>query len=355
MVGFQMLGVDDVELTMRLQEDVAGARFACFALGVVQGGRRAEHCDLGDGLEVLREAFAFFDELIGFADDPVSLLVHLSGWMELVADAAFRADRKHVRAFVFKRRGPFEAAEFAPAEVEFASHAEEVEASFGEVFRVERIVVVAPAAGGQRLDLEVREVGEVVVASAPVAVAVVEYAGLGVERPDAFADLFKIVDIERLAELLGVLVVLRVEAGVEHALAAARTVAGGVEGDVEEEPYRIEAFDHFLRAVADEVDVGSVEAERTPAPGSRVVELGGRRRRILRLAVLGQAYPVRMQIGHALVPADGQVDRSSMLAFLQASPAGAPADSSSGGDAAGRPWCRNSSSRGGTSRKELPN
>ena len=51
-----------------------------------------------------------------------------------------------------------EAAKFAPGGVEFAGHAEEVEVEGLDVLGGEREVVVAPAAGGERLEFEMGEV-----------------------------------------------------------------------------------------------------------------------------------------------------------------------------------------------------
>src|SRR5689334_16620551 len=75
--------------------------------------------------------------------------------MELVADKALGAERDHLGRLELERIGMLETAELTPAGVELAGMGDEVEAKGRSIASARGEVVVAPAARGQALELEV--------------------------------------------------------------------------------------------------------------------------------------------------------------------------------------------------------
>ena len=148
-----------------------------------------------------------------------------------------------------------EAAELAPARVELAGVAHVVEAEEGRVAGARREVVVAPAAGRQAFDLEVRIGLEALRPLLMDVAAIVEDADagkLGAERrahlaAETLVDPFVV--LEPVGRLLGI------EAPLGHRGEAGGADAIGRQDDVEEQAGRVVAF-AGLRAPVPEVRRG---------------------------------------------------------------------------------------------------
>jgi hypothetical protein len=165
----------------------------------------------------------------------------------------------------------------------------------------QREVRVAPAAGRERLQLQVGVGGERGADVRAHVAGVIEDRALPVERADALgeAPLEALFDLPR--EARHVRLARRVQAGGQHAFQAIRAVARALPDDVEEEAVHVERREHFFRLSPDELDVGRVEAELVPARLQR--------RGAVRLAVRRALEPLRVAARLQLVPAHRDVDR----------------------------------------------
>ena len=276
------------------------------------------HGDLGNLARAVEVRFELLDTRVGRRDRGVGVAVDGAVGVELVADEAFGAERNHLRGLVFQGLRMLEAAELAPARVELAGMAHVVEAEEGRVAGARRKMVVAPAAGGQALDLQMR-IG--IEAPRPLLMdvaAIVEDADarkLGAERCAHLAA-ETLVDPFVILEPVGRL--LRIEAHLGHRGEAGGANAVGRQDDVEEQPGRVVAFEDFARLFQKLLAVSFViEAQRVPR---RAQLLGARRilgQRMLEGVAGAQHPPLGMEARVALVPLDGDIDRGFDVGGLQ--------------------------------------
>ena len=181
--------------------------------------------------------------------------------MELVPHAALGPDGQHLRAFVPQRVGMLEAAELAPRGVELAGHPQEVVRQVGAVLGRHREVIVAPAAGRQRLQLEVAEEVEDPGVALRHVPAVVEHGHLGVAHPGGGGGGLVVLQQCVAGVGLAVLFVQRVDPLLRHRRDARVADALGLRDDVEEEAVAVGEERHDLPdLLAQELQVPGVEA-----------------------------------------------------------------------------------------------
>ena len=151
--------MQEVEEEVSLLEDARRAGVGIAAVPDSAGGG-GEYAAVGEVDRVPAERLLFADFAISLSDQVAGGFVQLPGRVKLVADAAPGSGGQHGAALVTQRIGVLEAAELPPGAVELPGHTGEFEAGpTGERGRL-REVVVSPAAGGQALQLQMREIPE---------------------------------------------------------------------------------------------------------------------------------------------------------------------------------------------------
>ena len=151
--------VDHVELQPQLLQHPHRAQDGRHPpLGLARVGERLgrQHADLHHRLRPLAPRFLRLDRFVNAADQVVGRGVDLARRVELVADAAPRAQGEHVEALELQGGGVLVGVEVAPARVELAGLADDRHAQRAGVAGGLRQVQVAPPAAWQRLELQVR-------------------------------------------------------------------------------------------------------------------------------------------------------------------------------------------------------
>ena len=233
---------------------------------------------------------------IRFTDQRIGCLIQFTERVHLIADRAFRAVC-HTECFLIPEcHRMLEAAEFAPGRVEFARHAEEILAECAGIRSGQRKMVIAPATGRQRLQLQMRiHIGEIPSAAANVT-AVVEYRQ---SRLHLIAHTSGIVGVHSLAKLGNIRVVIRILALIEQCFDAVLAVAGAHTHDVEENAVAVVIADHLFDLGKEIVEIRRIHAEFVIAgtvPAYRI-------RRI------SSAQPLRMPPCHFFIESRGEIHR----------------------------------------------
>ena len=200
------LPIDHIIQIFPFQEHPHCARIGIgidFLLGLVHEtgvGLAGEEGDVGYRLHIVQPFLLFLQLLIGGPNQLVGGHVHLALGMHLVADGAFRPVGGSQAHLVAQGVGMLEAAELAPGAVELAGHAQVVHAQLLYVPGGKREVVVAPAAGGKALQLQMG-VHESQIPAAPLDMsAIVEYGEPRLYPVDGLPYFFCIIGIDSLAQ-----------------------------------------------------------------------------------------------------------------------------------------------------------
>ena len=226
--------------------------------------------------------------------------------MQVIADRAARAVRKHGAHLVHQRLGLLVAADLAPMGVELAGHAEERNAERIDIAGAQREMLVAPAGGRQALKFEVGViVGIVLAQAAPHVARVEEQRHFRIVLLHGIADAGEVV-LDRLrGENVAVARVRPVEPERLHLGLGRRRDGRQLERDVHEDAVGIGIVDHHLLGLRHEVvEIGRRVVEEGPA-----CAIAGFRPEHRQRAVRRNRPPLRVLEGGKLIPGGGEVDR----------------------------------------------
>ena len=301
------LAVDNIELVAALLQHAHG----CDGLGgqalageLLEG----EDADVGEGAGAAAPRLLAGNLAVDRADEVVGSLVEPSGGVELIADRAFGVECQHLEALELQSLFVLIGLEVAPGGVELAGHAEAVVAGGAGVALRQGEVHIAPAAGGQRLQLPVAVgVAGGALAGADVAGVVEDGGVLAVGAHVCRHGPFEAVG-HFLAEGLPRGFAGRVDALRQHLLPAGGAGAVLVLDDVEEEAVHCrQQREHFIDVRQEEVDVRSVQAELG-------IEAGLVGPLALNRAVGRNLQPLRLVLRGVVVPLYGGIDRQADVA-----------------------------------------
>ena len=251
---------------MALQQDAAGP---LVGVGVTVGPALGLAGEDGDVKHLLSPTAPWFLGLhlaVGLADDPVGGGVELPVGVELIADAAPGSEGEHGRALIAQGVGVLVTPELAPGRVELPGHAEEVERKVAGVLGRHRKVVVAPAAGGERLELKMAKIGKDVVASARDVAGVVDDRHVRAERLGRLSGEPVVLLQGQTGGFPAVILLLGVESVRLHEVEAPAPARLTLVDDVEEDAVAVGKEPHCLTDLgAEVVQIGAVEVHHVEA------------------------------------------------------------------------------------------
>ena len=229
--------------------------------------------------------------------------------MELVTYRTFCAVGQAQGRLVTKGIFMLEAAEFAPTGVEFTGHAHHFHAQTATVGRRHGEMVITPAAGGQRLQLQMGiHIGQIPPAGDNMA-AIVEHRQARLHRVNGLTDPTGVVGVGFPAQGLGIFRICGIPSTVYHGLQAGRTVALPLRHDVQENAVRIVIAANFVHLIQKIIQIRRVHTQGLVSGHSRIVLK-------LSLPIPLHRFPFGMAAGSLLIVTSRNIHRGLDSDFM---------------------------------------
>ncbi len=295
---------DHVELHAELLQRPDGADVA--RAGVVAERGVDDHGDLADDPSAVEERLARPDVPVGRADQLVHRPRRHSARVQHVTDAAGQTVAQHLAGLVAQGRLGLEGGVVPPALVEAPGVAEDGQPERADEAGHVGQERVAPAAGGQPLDLDVPDelpfLGQSGLRPAVVPGALDGVRGEGLLHHRGVAG--HVALGHEVGVAVPVVLVGRVQALAAHPVHGPAARAGLVPAHVDEDPVdRGEAAQYLVQLVGEVVGVGAGHVEDVPG------RLEGGGAPAGELQVLAVRDPLGVLPGRVLVDLEGQIDR----------------------------------------------